>query len=124
MLRNETFSGCGSNTNVYLKELDGVLESKSEHDSRFKEKISLIHSMYSKYSDPDRQFEKCMALAEAFSAYSSDSTFRYLEKCQKIASDVKDEYKAQKADFAWPNGIIAVILCSPFWNHIHTTGST
>lgn len=95
-----TFSGCGSNTNVYLKELDGVLESKSEHESRFKEKISLIHSMYSKYSDPDRQFEKCMALAEAFSAYSSDSTFRYLEKCQKIASDVKDEYKAQKADFA------------------------
>jgi hypothetical protein len=93
-------SGCGPRANEDLKELDKVLESKSEYESRFLEKISMIHTMYSKYSDLDHQYDKCMALADAFSAYSSDSTFRYLAVCQKIASHENDEYKSQRADFA------------------------
>lgn len=77
--------------NALLKELDRILEERAIYEGYFRERISVLEGVLADQDEPSKRYGIVRRLAREYSAYSMDSTMRWLEEGRGIAKALGDK---------------------------------
>ena len=85
-------------TRELLGELDGYVAARDVYVARKLDQMDALRKLCGTIDDPERRYELEMDIADAYFAFSFDSTQAYLKHCQELALDpLKDRERYNRA---------------------------
>ena len=83
--------GLDRQTRQLLYELDGYVSARDVYVARKLDQMDALRKLAEATQDPLLRYETEMNIAEAYFAFSFDSTQHYLKHCQELADRLKDQ---------------------------------